>query len=162
MAEKRARKVSEFEKAAERARVMNARVAVLVADIAALDRALAIRDPALNPSLIGSVNGWQGRYGKRGALREAIVGFLQGRAPDWVTTNEIGAHVTDELGIAFDFPKERVQWHRNSLLRALNALLEKGTVEREAGWSAGSTERGRWRWKQDNVTSLAELRANAS
>ena len=137
--------------------MMNERVARLTADLVALDRAIVIRNPALNPGLIDPVNGWQGRYGKRGALRASIVKVLAQCAPQWLSSKEIGALVVEELAITFDLPSEGVQWHTNSLKSALNALLAKGAVEREAGWSPGSTETGRWRVKPVKVPTLADL-----
>jgi septal ring factor EnvC (AmiA/AmiB activator) len=44
----------------------------LTQDLASLDGSLKIYDDAIDPAAIEPVNGWKGRYGKRGALQEFL------------------------------------------------------------------------------------------
>jgi hypothetical protein len=62
------------------------KVAAIQADLAAFDQSMRLFDSRLDPSAIEPVNGWRGRYGKRGALREFVVEFLHQQAPNWVST----------------------------------------------------------------------------
>lgn len=159
LVEMRARKVHDLERAKERAGKFIERVTQLALDPVTLDSAISVHNPSLNPRLIGSVNGWAGRYGKRGALRGTIARILQEQAPAWVPTDLIETMLTAELGIVFEFPSERDRWYRNSFRSGLKALVRDGFAEREPGWTPSSVAVGRWRWKQEKPMTLADLRA---
>lgn len=158
MAEKRARTAGALQRAVLRADALNATVAQLRADLAALDRTIAVWDARLNPVQIGVVHAWKGRYGKRGALRSAIVDCLKCESR-WVATLALEDFVCRQLGVAFELPAERLSWRRHSLLGALQALVADGSVERR---DVGGNNAKLWRWKQEKWATLAELRAEAS
>ena len=48
-------------------------------ELNACDTLIRKFDERLDPGLVQPIHAWQGRYGKRGALREAIVELLQAR-----------------------------------------------------------------------------------
>jgi hypothetical protein len=63
MAEKRARVAHNLEQTARLAAQMARRTEELRVDLAALDRSIRLLDAAIDPTRIGEVAGWKGRYG---------------------------------------------------------------------------------------------------
>ena len=159
LAEKRARIAHDLEQTERIVSDMTLRRDGLRFDLAALDRTLAIYDPAINPESIGSVNGWQGKAGKRGSLRTTILNVLKSHEPEWVSTANIEAVVTFELGLSFELPSLRRHWYNGSFRGTLKKLLADGLAEREKDPTEYQNEVGRWRWKQEKAKTLAELRA---
>ena len=78
--------------------------------LAALDRTVVIYDESIQPEGIGIINGWQGRYGKRGALREYLLEVLALRSPDHVTSPELAFLAINEFGLVFSHPDDRKRW----------------------------------------------------
>lgn len=108
-------------------------------------------DARLDPSRIQPIKHWQGRYGKRGALTGAIVGILQEAAPEEVLTTEIVIKLQLEFGLDFATEKERWLWVKNSVLRKLKKLVEKGVVERLHDPRSHTELVGRWRWQERSL-----------
>lgn len=163
LAEKRGRLAHDLEVTQGIAQDVNRRVQALQLDLEAMDRALTIFDAAIVPTDIAPVHAHR-RYGKRGALREAVVQVLKAHAPAWVATENIEALVCLELGLTFETPAVRKRWYDNSLTKQLRVLVAEGLVERHHDAAVHSSEVGRWRWKADGAnegaTTLAELRAS--
>ena len=157
LAEKRARVAHDLEQTARVARELSLRAGELEKDLAALDRAVRIYDPSIDPVSIGTVDGRQGRYGKRGNLRECIKGVLKQLAPEWVATDTIEMVVSLELGVTFSTPAERKRWYDNTFARQLRNLVTEGLVERFHDASVVTTEVGRWKWKVETAQSLRHL-----
>lgn len=99
------------------------------AELEACDTLIKKFDERLDPTLVEPINHWKGRYGKRGALREAILALLQERAPTAVTTTEIGWRLQLKFNINFVHWKEREQWMSNSIGSCLKKLVKDGLVE---------------------------------
>lgn len=99
------------------------------AELEACDTLIKKFDERLDPTLVEPINHWKGRYGKRGALREAILALLQERAPTAVTTTEIGWQLQLKFNINFVHWKEREQWMSNSIGSCLKKLVKDGLVE---------------------------------
>lgn len=158
MAEKRARTLGAFERAVVRADALNANVARLQGDLAALDQTIVVWNARLNPTKIDAIHAWKGRYGSRGALRDAIADYLKCE-PTWVATSVLEEFACRQFGIAFEFTAERSIWRRHSLLGALRYLLESNQVERRN--AVGGRDAKQWRWKQEKLVTLADLRAEA-
>jgi len=132
------------------------------AELAACDRLIRKFDTRLNPNLIVPINAWMGRYGKRGELRKAVCKMLKDCAPGELTTLEIAWEIQLTFKLDFQTTLERRTWHKNSLGRTLNALHDRGVVERLHDISEGPNgEVGRWRWKSE-INTLDELRAQAA
>lgn len=102
------------------------RLAQAQAELAACDTLIRKFDDRLDPDLIDPVNHWQGRYGKRGALRDAILKVLQAHAPEEVTTTMIGLAVQAEFRLVFYLPVEREAWIANSVRNCLKKLVMAG------------------------------------
>ena len=119
-------------------------------------------DERLQPSLIPPINAWQGRYGKRGALRRFVSHIIERAYPDSLTTQEISWAAQIEFKLDFLIPAEKRDWVVNSLRGSIKFLVTQGLIERLHDVSDGPTgEVGRWRWKSGNDLSLDHLRQQA-
>jgi hypothetical protein len=137
-----------------------AKVAQHTEELACLDGSVVIYDASLDPREIGTVNGWAGRYGKRGALREFLIQVLESRAPDYVSTSELALLTMAEFSLVFDHWKLRKTWYEHSLRNALKGLKAQGRIEASVDpllVDQGTEIRG-WRIKRECPQSLAALR----
>lgn len=165
LAEKRARTAHDLEQTARIAAEVEKRLEGLKLDLAALDRTVRIYDARIDPEQIEAVNGWQGSYGKRGALREAVAAVLKSHWPAWVPTDAVEMLVRLELGLVFETQAERKRWYDNTFRDALKKLVTDGLAERFQDPDVFTSEVGRWRWRapaEDEVVTLKELRAGYS
>lgn len=127
--------------------------------LAALDSTVVIYDESIQPEDIGIINGWQGRYGKRGALREYLLEVLAQRSPDHVSSPELAFLAINEFGLVFAHPDDRKRWYQNSLKNALKDSEKLGKVERSPDLlNLGNDARG-WRLKQEKAATLSGLQA---
>lgn len=130
----------------------------------ALDGSVVIFDKSIQPKSIGTIKAWAGRYGKRGALREYLHEVIKSRAPEFVSTSELGVRAVMEFSLVFAHYQQRRTWFRNSLRNALVALEQNGHIERSLDACeiiGGGTEVRGWRCKQESLQTLAELRAQS-
>ena len=137
-----------------------AKVAQHTGELACLEGSVFIYDKAIDPNEIGIVNGWAGRYGKRGALREFLFKVLESRAPEYVSTSELALLAMAEFSLVFEHWKLRKQWYTSSLRNALVGLEQQGRIERsdDALVVNQGTEVKGWRVKQEQPATLAALR----
>lgn len=161
LAEKRARVAHDLEQTARLATDLARRSEELRVDLAALDRSIQLYDANIDPASIGTVAAWKGRYGARGAMREAIEAVLQELAPEWVATDNLEMLVCARLGLSFETPLQRKRWYDDSFTSRLRKLAAEGLVERFHDPSVMTAEVGRWRWKQALAPSLSALQALA-
>jgi hypothetical protein len=137
-------------------------LAVAEAELAACDRLIKKFDLRLDPTSIKPIKAWQGRYGQRGALKDATEAYLKTNAPTAITTTEICWELQTKFQLDFEHPMERKRWINNSLKTHLRRLVGLGQVERsEETASDGSKHRG-WRWKQEGAKTLDDLAAMAT
>ena len=162
LAETRARAAGDVQRFKKLYDEIGQKLAKAERDMAACDLLIQRFDERLDPGLIQPINGWQGRYGKRGALVEAVRKIIEGVWPDEITTTEIVWRIQIKFQFDFDTWKQKKRWQDNSLRNAIKSLLAKGEIERMHDKSAGlNAEVGRWRWKSDGFLSLAHLHAQA-
>jgi hypothetical protein len=84
-------------------------------ELAALDETIRLFDGRLDPTTIGAVRRWAGRYSKRGALKETAAGLLQAAYPQPVTTMELVLRVCAVLKLDFDDSAAYRRWVDDSL-----------------------------------------------
>jgi hypothetical protein len=111
LAEKRARVAHDLTQTARLADDLARRSEELRVDLAALDHSIRLYDANIDPASIGTVAGWKGRYGSRGAMRETIEAVLQELAPEWVSTDNLEMLVCARLGLTFETPLQRKRWY---------------------------------------------------
>ena len=99
------------------------------AEVDACDVLIKKFDDRLEPTEIEPVNHWEGRYGRRGALKEAVLQLLRDRAPGVVTTTEIGWQMQLKFDIGFLHWKDRKRWMTNSIGNCLKTLAGEGVIE---------------------------------
>ena len=163
LAETRARAAGDVQRYQHLYEDIGQKLAVAKAELDACDRLIRKYDGRLDPNLIPTIRAWQGRYGKRGQLKEYLKGYLQERASNEVSTSELCCAAQMEFGLDFPTWKEKKKWQTNSVAGALKKLVAEGLVERIHDYSDGPTgEVGHWRWKTDSAPSLDHLRAQAA
>lgn len=149
MAEKRARLAFDLEFNLKLIAELQAKAAALQDDLAAVARALGLYDEKIDPSAIAPVNGWRGNYGKRGALKAAVVEVLEASAPNLVSTTAIESAIRAKFGIVFETPVVRKHWYNGSFRSTLKTLVTSGRVERLHAPETRKGDTGHWRIKND-------------
>lgn len=136
-------------------------IAVLQADLDRLRElqsslAMSARffDSSIDPSKLPKLNGWKGRYGKRGALKKAVLAVLQEAHPEPLRTVEIAVQVINRLGLAIEGRRAVSMWIDASLRKVLQRGVAEGDIERlhDALDAAGM---GRWQLAARAVPSMA-------
>lgn len=156
LAEKRARLAHDALHAERMVRELTERHQKLQTQLAALDETIRVYDHAIDPTAIAPVDG-QGRYGKRGALRQALVDILGEFGPGWIASRTIELALVAKYGISFASPAHRKRWRQGSFCTGLRRLARDGTAERLHDPLEPSGKHGYWRLKQAHPQSLADL-----
>lgn len=144
LAETRARAAADVLRYRQVIEEVMASLAQAQAELTACDTLIKKFDDRLDPTQVEPINHWKGRYGKRGALREAILALLEARAPAAVPTPEICWEMQLKFDIGFSHWKERDNWRRNSVLSCLKKLVKNGVAE-ACHDPRNSGEVGSWR-----------------
>jgi hypothetical protein len=129
------------------------------AEMDACDTLIKKFDERLDPALIEPIRAWRGRYGKRGALREAIIRILKQRAPNPIATTELGWELQLDFKLDFINSRERRQWLHRSVGNRLVALMKEGVLERLHDPAVNDGTTGIWRWAGEGCESLGDLAA---
>ena len=131
-------------------------------DLKSCDWLIRKFDSRLDPSEIAPIAAWKGRYGKRGALKEAVSRTLKARAPVALSIPDLTTVIILEFQLTFATDKAMKAWAHNSIGGVLKTLLLEGLVERiDAPKTEWGGPTGTWRWKGDAEASLDELRSSA-
>ena len=77
LAEKRARVANDTMQTGRMVQELTERHQRLQTQLAALDETIKVYDRTIDPTSIAPVAAWQGRYGKRGVMRGALVEILE-------------------------------------------------------------------------------------
>lgn len=162
LAEKRARIAHQLEQAQRIAEEHAKRIESLELDLESLDRSIRLYDSNIDPGVIGPVNGWKGRYGNRGGLRETVLELLQERSPHWVPTEAIEVRVSTKFSISLPTPQARKRWYTNSLLRALRRLRDDELVEDTSDPEGRGSDARKWRLVDRANGTLSDLMRSAA
>ena len=130
----------------------------LAKELSALNQVVVIYDETIKPELIQPINGWQGNYGTRGALRGFLVATLKNRWPEFISTLELEVLTVSHFSLVFETRDLRNHWYKGSFRNTIKTLATQELVERAHIPSNPSQEVGHWRWKQEKALTLAELR----
>lgn len=150
LAETRARAHGDMERYQKLADEIAAKIAEAKETLESCDRLIRKFDIRLDPAEIPSVKGWQGRYGKRGALSEAIIEHLRHAYPNDLSTTELSWLLQLQFRLDFSTSNARTRWHDNTLRSAFRRLRLQGIIERVHELPISTNvEVGRWRLKSD-------------
>ena len=94
----------------------------------ACDQLIQNLNDGIDPAKIAPVDGWQGRYGPRGALGKAVGQLVEAAYPNAVTTAEIATSIQQRYSLTFATPAERKEWKRVSIRGRLAYLCRTGWV----------------------------------
>lgn len=120
----------------------------------ACDQFIRKLDQGIDPSEIKPVDGWQGRYGPRGALGKAVAQFIESAYPNTVTTREVAAEIQKRYRLSFATASEWYAWKQVTIRGRLGSLCRAGRIERFHDVTIGNTEPGRWRWIPPSWSNL--------
>ncbi|MBX9872424.1 MAG: hypothetical protein K2X75_10535 [Burkholderiaceae bacterium] len=107
------------------------------------------------------VNAHNARYGGRGQFRAWLKASLQAVAPAPLDTATLASMADLAFGLAFETKQARARFIRNTLSRALRAMLDAGEVERLHDYRGMAYRAGIWRWKGSSASTLVELATRA-
>ena len=131
-------------------------------DLKSCDWLIRKFDSRLDPSEIAPIAAWKGRYGKRGALKEAVSRILKDHAPVALSIPDLSKVIILEFQLTFATDKAMKAWAHNSIGGVLKTLLLEGLVERiDAPKTEWGGPTGMWHWKGDAETSIEGLRSSA-
>jgi hypothetical protein len=125
----------------------------------ALDVAIGLSYESVRPDAAGVVNGWAGRYGKRGALKQFVVQALQEAAPDAVNIRDLLNQISLHFQISAQVPADRRSL-KSSVTSTVSNLFKEGKVEPMHSRTGGSGP-GLWRWKAPTTLSALAAKAKA-
>lgn len=158
LVEKRGRLANDAAQTGLMAQELQQRHDKLVSKLAALDSTIQLYNEAIDPSAIAPINGWQGRYGARGALRDALLEILEKHSPAWVSSINLECLLVARFGFDFSSEADRERWRKNCLSSALHRLQTAKLVERERGPHVKAGKSCGWRLVQAAPPqSLADL-----
>lgn len=103
LAETRARADGDVQRLEQLHSEIARQLATAKAEVASCDRLIRKFDGKLDPTKIPAIRAWKGRYGKRGALREAVLRVVEAATEDVprATTTRYTIHsLSPELGTA--------------------------------------------------------------
>ena len=111
----------------------------------ACDQLILKLQQGIDPSRIQPINAWQGKYGQRGTLGQAVQAIVESAYPLEVTTLQVATAIQHQFQLEFATPKERAAWLRSSIANRLNYLRRLGLIERLHNPAARLKRHGRWR-----------------
>lgn len=131
-------------------------------DLKSCDWLIRKFDGRFDPGEIEPIVAWKGRYGKRGALKEAIARILKDHAPVALTIPDLSKMIVLEFQLTFATEKAMKAWNDNSIGGSLKTLLSEGPVERiDAPQTKWCGSDGMWCWKGSAEASVDGLRSSA-
>jgi hypothetical protein len=152
----RATLVGDIEQLERRRILLDAEIARLHSQVAALDASVRLVEGRVRPDAAGRVQRHRQNYGRRGALQAFLVQSLQGAADVGLSAREVTLLASAQFGLDFVSKAEFNNYLRNSVQPRLRELREKGQVENLA---SPGPDGMRWRWKRTTSTfaDLARL-----
>jgi hypothetical protein len=125
----RATLVGDIEQLERRRILLDAEIARLHSQVAALDTSVRLVEARVRPDAAGSVQRHRQNYGGRGALQAFLVQSLQDAADVGLSAREMTLLASAEFGLDFVSKAEFNSYLRNSVQPRLRELREQGQVE---------------------------------
>lgn len=132
------------------------------AELSALDRVVGVFDADINPEAIPQINGWAGRYGKRGALSRFLLDAIQAAYPESLSTKELELRVIEHFMLTFEIREQHRHWYAGTFRGTLKRLCANGAIEQGLPDTYLRNQVSTWRWipSKGKPKSIAELRKN--
>ena len=111
----------------------------------ACDRLILKFDSRQDPTEIAPINGWQGRYGERGAFSKMLLTIIQDAYPECICTQAVSEILQARFELVFETKRDLAHWKRCSLRNRLRGLTQAGIIERLHDPKAKVGRRGQWR-----------------
>ena len=130
--------------------------------LAAVGTLLVGFDSRIESAAIAPIKAWKGKYGQRGALREALLESLTNAEKQWLPTSQIALLLQDSFALTFETRQEFRDWECRSVKSQLRRFVTEGLVEKSR---AGTTHSDPACWRLVPATgafSLDDLRALAA
>lgn len=135
-------------------------------DLAQLTKKLAVIDadiiefsPTTNPKSIAPIDAWKGKYGKRGALSQFVLGVFESRYPRYLMSSDVVDSVIAKFSIVFATEKDEQYFRRRGIRGTIQSLTATGKLERGEDVILKGQKCGQWRWKTETQPTLASLSA---
>jgi hypothetical protein len=112
------------------------------------DALLSSRFASLDRNVVNAIQGWRGRYGKRGAFASAMREMLQLTGPVGLSPNDLLDAMAGLFGVEFTDAGHRRRWGSNSVRNRLNAMKAAGLIEAVTDSPDYDEAHKRWRWKE--------------
>jgi hypothetical protein len=137
----------------------NERTTSVERNLWAVEEAIRLMYPGVNPDASGCVHAWSGRFGERGALTACVREHLQAVSPSALPVADIQKNVIKRFGLVLKTieDRDRLRWSVRTVLRNLRDL--QGVIEALDDHS-GIQLRKLWRWKQP--ATLEQLRVTVA
>lgn len=155
LVETRARVDAEYSRLATLIDELNAKIAKVEAERNSCDQLITKLNARIQANQIEPINGWQGRYGTRGALKFTILQALQIAYPNELTTSVIANHLQNTFDLLFITANERRTWVHHTVNNRLNALARAKLIERTHNSEKCTGHPGTWRWIPPDSTSVS-------
>jgi hypothetical protein len=120
----------------------------------AMDVAIAMESPLVNPAAAGVVSAHAGKYGVHGGLKQYVLQLLETAAPGAVSVSALVQACCLRFAIPLRVPQERRNF-RKSVKGALMTLQEHQLIELTAGKAAKGA--GVWRYVGARIPTFAEM-----
>ncbi len=133
---------------------------VVRAELNALDKVVGIFDVEINPEAIQPVNGWAGRYGKRGALNQFLLETMQAAYPKALSTKELEFRAIEHFMLSFEDREQHRHWYAGTFRGTLKRLCANGAIEQGPPETYLRGQVATWQWipSKRKPKSIAELR----
>lgn len=133
---------------------------VVKTELSALDKVVGIFDVAIDPNAIQPINGWAGRYGKRGAFTQFLLSTIQAEYPEVITTKVLELRAIEHFLLSFSDKEQHRDWYAGTFRGSLKKLRMNGAIEQGPMTTHFRGQLATWRWipSRGKPKSIAELR----
>lgn len=126
----------------------------------ACDRLITRQNSQVRVAQIQPIFAWQGHYGPRGALRQAIIDQIRLAYPSSISTTALIKNLEVAFGLCFVTSGQRQAWIKNSIKPRLRELANAKVIIRLHDPAANAGVTGVWEWAPEGPpATLASIAA---